>query len=325
MSRRATLIELRDYLVYVIARLLICVLQTTSLRLCELFARAFAVLVTDWIPIRKQVLTENLTIAFPQWTAEQRRTCILGMWRHLILMLAEMAHARRKLHRTNWRSVVGVRNLRGMMTLLLEPRPKVIVSGHYGNFELAAYLLGVYGFEAYAVARTLDNPYLDRWLNDFRSAQGQHLIEKDGTAVEIAILLEKGSTLMLLADQNAGPKGCWVEFFGKAASTHKAIGLFSLGNDAPLGVSYARRLDGPLKYELGLEARFDPRESATPMDVTDVTRWFTDKLETIIRTEPDQYWWLHRRWKDERPVRVRKPKPAQPIVEIPPGTTSDSA
>ncbi len=249
-----------DYTVYVCVRLFVSLLQAVPLDLAASVSKFLAALFTDWIPIRKRVLHENLTIAFPDWTTSQRISCIRQMWEHLFLMLAEMTQARRKIHRTNWRDYLHIGNQRELLTLMLSDQPKVIASAHYGNFELAAYAFGIFGYETFAVARTLDNPYLDRFLNEFRCSHGQHLVPKDGSAVEIALLLEKQSTLMLLADQHAGDKGAWVPFFGKPASTHKAIGLFVLGNQAPLGISYGhRRNNEPLQYDMVLQSILDPR------------------------------------------------------------------
>lgn len=308
-SQRAWWINARDYAVYVIVRCVVCVLQAMSLESCGTMARNLARFFTAVVPVRRRVLRENLRNAFPAWTDAQQDVCIRAMWEHLFLMLGEMALSRRKLHRTNWRDHIQQVNIGQMMALMWQPRPKVIVSAHYGNFELAAYVFGLFGFETYAVARTLDNPYLDKFLNDFRAVHGQHLIEKDGSAVEIALLLERHSTLILLGDQHAGQKGCWVEFFGKPASTHKSIGLFVLGNEAPLGVSYSRRIGGPLQYEIVFHSQLDPKEQTERMDVTDVTRWFTQQFEEFIVRDPTQYWWLHRRWKGEPPVRKKKQAP----------------
>src|SRR6185295_14986309 len=129
-----------------------------------------------------------------------------------------------------------------------DDRPLVIVSGHYGNFEFAAHALAVLGFPSCAIARPLDNIYLDRFLHRFRGANGQRILPKNGSAAEIDALLARGGTLLFLADQFAGPKGCWVDFFGRPASTHKAIALFSLSNDAPLLFCFSRRIGEPLEH-----------------------------------------------------------------------------
>jgi KDO2-lipid IV(A) lauroyltransferase len=174
----------------------------------------------------------------------------------------------------------------------------VLVSAHFGNFEIAGYMLGIFGMPTFTVARPLDNPYLDRFLNDFRGAKGQQILPKRGTSGDIAKLLECNGALLLLGDQSAGRKGCWVDFFNRSASVHKAIAVFSLGNDAPLVVTLSRRLDGPMQFEIGSEAVADPRAGQDETaNVRELTEWFTGQLENTIREAPEQYWWLHRRWK----------------------------
>ena len=106
----------------------------------------------------------------------------------------------------------------------------------------------------------------------------------------------------LLADQHAGPKGCWVDFFGRPASTHKAIALFSMGADAPLVMSFTRRLGKPLQHVIEAYAVADPRSNQPEVaNVRALTQWYTNRLEEIIRAEPAQYWWLHRRWREKKP------------------------
>jgi KDO2-lipid IV(A) lauroyltransferase len=120
-------------------------------------------------------------------------------------------------------------------------------------------------------------------------------------------VLDAGGILTLLGDQSAGKKGCWVTFFGRPASTHKAVSLFSLGSDAPTMVSYARRFGRPLVYEVGPQAIVDPREPGFELrTVPLLAQWYTDQLESLIRKAPEQYWWLHRRWKGQPTARALK-------------------
>jgi KDO2-lipid IV(A) lauroyltransferase len=300
-----------DFLVYVIVRLFVCTVQALSLGTCQRVARSLAWIACDVVGVRRRVIQENLQRAFPDMCPDERSTLARRMWEHLFLMVCEIAHAPRKIHDTNWRDYIRFHNHEPMMRLLWSQRPKVFVSGHYGNFELAGFTMGLFGFETYSVARPLDNRYLDRFVKQFRESKGQHILPKQGSADEIAELLARHGTLSVLADQHAGPKGCWVDFFGAPASTHKAIALFSLANDAPLAVGYARRLDKPLHYEMAVAAITEPSQLA-PQDrgLSELTRWFTSVLEEIIRASPEQYWWLHRRWKGAPPARAKRSKAA---------------
>jgi KDO2-lipid IV(A) lauroyltransferase len=296
-----------DYLVYLVVRLFVCVVQAMSLDTCGRMARWLAWLANDVVRLRRGVIEENLATAFPDLSPGERRELSRAMWVHLFLMICEIAHAPRKIHDTNWRDYICFRNEAAMMRLFWADRPKVFVGGHFGNFELASYTMGLFGFETYAVARTLDNRYLDRFVREFRESRGQHILAKQGSAEEIAELLAHNRTLSVLGDQAAGTKGCWVDFFGRPASAHKAVALFSLANDAPLAVGYARRRDKPLHYEMATAAIFDPRTApAEQRGLVELSQWFTSHLERFVRESPAQYWWVHRRWKGEPPARAKR-------------------
>ncbi|NIP68673.1 MAG: lipid A biosynthesis acyltransferase, partial [Planctomycetales bacterium] len=172
---------------------------------------------------------------------------------------------------------------------------------HFGSFEVGGQVVGLFGFPTFTVARPLDNPRLDRFLNSFRGSNGQLVLAKRGTADRIDRLLAGGGSLVVLADQAAGPNGYWIEFFGRPASTHKAIALFALAHHAPVMVTYTRRVGTALQLEVGCQAIADPLDGGQETsDLRRLTEWFTGRLEELVRRDPDQYWWLHRRWKDYR-------------------------
>src|SRR5262249_3383090 len=150
--------------------------------------------------------------------------------------------------------------------------------------------------------------YVDRFLNEFRGMTGQYILSKTGSAPQIEAILARGGILALLGDQHAGPKGCWVDFFGRPASSHKAIALFTLANDAPTLFCYARREGGMLKQRMGTDSVLDPLTMPGDMrNVTSITEWYTKQLEHTIRQAPEQYWWLHRRWRDAPVKKKKKP------------------
>lgn len=295
-----------DYAVYLGVRVVIAVVQALPLDICDQLSSALATLCSRWLRIRFRVSEENLQAAYPALTTAERERLIWRMWHHLFLLVVEIAHAQRKIHRSNWRRHITFPDEQGSVRAMLMPGSKVVVSGHFGNFEVAGFMLGLMGFPAAAVARPLENPYLDRYLGTFRSGTGQSVISKQGSASEIADLLESGKMLALLGDQAAGPRGCWVEFFGRPASAHKAIAVFSLANQIPLMVSYTRRVGAPLQFESAILALADPRDSGYKLGtVPALTQWYSDRLEEIVNLAPEQYWWLHRRWKGEPPASWR--------------------
>jgi KDO2-lipid IV(A) lauroyltransferase len=295
-----------DLAVYLAVRAVVALIQALPLEACERLAELLATLATRVFRIRRATVDENLRTAFPQLSAGERQEITWQMWRHLVLMLAEIAQTPRKVHETNWKEHSHIVNQELFVRTLLSGRPLVLISGHFGNFELGGYLMGLFGFPTYTVARKLDNAYLDRWINEFRGRTGQFILPKQGSGADIQKLLERGGILTLLGDQHAGQKQCWVDFFGRPASTHKAVAVFSLTNEAPTMVSYARRLDKPLHYEVGPAAICDPRDPDFELgNVPLLAQWYTTHLENLIRESPGQYWWLHRRWKGEPAVRKK--------------------
>jgi Kdo2-lipid IVA lauroyltransferase/acyltransferase len=300
-----------DFLVYLVVRLAICLVQAIRLETGHALADFLAWLFCNVLRIRADVVDDNLLHAFPDLTQAQRRRLARRMWEHLFLLVLEVAHAPRKIHETNWRQYVKLRGQAELVRGLLSERPLIVVTAHFGNFEVAGYMLGILGFPTHTVARPLDNPYLDRFVNRFRAGTGQHIIPKTGGYDQILAVLARGGTMTFLADQYAGPKGCWVEFFGRPASAHKAIALLALDNDAPVSVSCGRRLDRPLHFELHNCGIIDPRDAGDDVStIRHLTQWYTSRLEELIRGTPEQYWWLHRRWKDPRPKRGDKQKAA---------------
>ncbi len=303
--------QVLDYLVYAVVRILICIAQALPVEMGQSFTRRLAWLFCEVLQIRRAVVEENLRHAFPEWSEQRRQLIVRRMWEHLFLLVFEVAHAPRKIHETNWRSFVRLKNADRLVRLLLEDRPTLIVTAHFGNFEVAGFVLGLLGFPTYTVARTLDNPHLDRFLNRFRGQTGQYMIPKNGGYGQIVDVLGRGGTMTLLADQYAGRKGCWVEFFERPASAYKAIALLALDNDCSVVVTSARRLDRPLRFELAITGVADARQVREEMGtIRDVTQWYTGHLEDVIREAPEQYWWIHRRWKDTRKRRRSKKKVA---------------
>jgi KDO2-lipid IV(A) lauroyltransferase len=138
------------------------------------------------------------------------------------------------------------------------------------------------------------------------------MLPKRDVAKQVALLLEQGENLALLGDQYGGRNGCWIDFFGRPASYHKAIALFSMTGRAPIILSYTRRLHGqPLQLELGVEGVYDPLDKSQNLGgVREITQWYNDLLERIIARDPEQFWWLHDRWKGQPPAGKRRRKKA---------------
>lgn len=305
-----------DWAAYIALRLVVCGISCLSLECCDRISRLMAIVLADWTKLRRKVTDHNLQLVYGRLAESELSRLRQQMWHHLLLMVCEIVHAPRKIHRTNWREHVYMRDKDLLIELLLDQRATIIVTGHFGNFEVAGFVTGLLGIKTATIARPLDNPLANDYLLQFRSGTGQKILPKSGSSSAVQELLESKGTLCILADQHAGPKGCRVDFFGHATSCHKSLALFVLSAKAPMVVTYARRLSRPLRFEIGITGVADPAHSGqcdSPAyldSVPAMTRWYNERLEEAIRLAPEQYWWLHRRWRELPPVK-RKQKVAR--------------
>jgi KDO2-lipid IV(A) lauroyltransferase len=299
-----------DYVVYLVVRILVCLIQMMTWALARQFAGLLA-----WLAYRvdrrhRLVALENLRRAFPgRYTEAELDGLVRATYLHFARLLTEIILTPRKLHVSNWKKHVILSNDRLMVDRLLSGRPLLIVTGHFGNWELAGYVLALIGFTTYAIARPLDNAHLDAFLRRFREHTGQRILAKHGDFDEMQKVLAGGGVLATLGDQDAGQRGLFVDFFGRPASTHKAVALLALQYQVPIVVSGAARVAEPLCYKIELEEAILPEEYAgRPDAVKAMTQRFTDALERLVRRYPEQYFWLHNRWK-HRPA-ARKARQA---------------
>lgn len=304
-----------DYLVYLVVRLIVGVAQALTVEQSYAFAELLAAILYRVDKRHRQVGLDNLRLAFgDRYTEAERDAIVRGVYRHFCMMVMEILHIPRKLHPTTWRDRITLVGHEAVLDRLLNGGPLIMLSGHFGNWEMAGYLFGVFGFPPHSVARTLDNPYLDRFLRTFRERTGQKLIPKTGGYDQMLDVLRNGGVLSFLADQDAGQNGLFVDFFGRPASTHKAIALLAIEHQAPVVVGYARRVGPGFRYVVGCDDVIDPSEwTGTADDARLLTQRFTSALEQVIRRDPTQYLWLHRRWKHQPKKRIRKPLDDQAV------------
>lgn len=291
------------WLQYLVLQTVICVIGALTAEQCAELARRLAWLMTDVFGFRRRVIEENLKAVYPDLDDVQLRELRRQMWYHLVMMGCEVVHMPRKMHETNYRKFVKVLDQPLMTQYLIDYRPLVAVSGHFGNFEVGGFLTGLLGMPSYTVARTMDNPFLEKYVTQFRRRHGQFIFPKDGSAAKVQKVMEGGAILGILGDQHAGTKGCWIDFLGRPAACHKAIALFTLTNHAPMMVTYCKHAAKPMTFEVGLLGLVDPWEIPEELqDVRSLTQWYNDRMAIAIHADPSQYWWVHRRWK-EKPVR----------------------
>jgi KDO2-lipid IV(A) lauroyltransferase len=298
-----------DFAVFAAVRLAIALIQALPHPLPFKFANVLGWLAWRIDKRHRIVAAENLRHAFPEWSESRIDRVVRASYRHMALMVVEIALLPRKLHITSWRRYATMEPGFDMLAPLYSPRAALFVTGHFGNWEFAGWLMGLFGFHTHAIARVLDNPRLEAFFKKFRQSTGQTIIAKKDDFDRLSDVMKQGGKVATLADQDAGPRGLFVPFFGRPASTHKAVALMAIEFDAPLIVIGFPRLAEPMFYGVVCEEVIDPRDySGRPDAVKAITLQYTAALERMVRRYPEQYFWFHRRWKHQPVERVKKPQ-----------------
>jgi Kdo2-lipid IVA lauroyltransferase/acyltransferase len=287
------------WLLYACVRLVVAILRCFPVNWNMLTARLFARVWWTLMPRHLQRAREHLRLALGSDCPEKDLDRIArASLEHLAMFAIDFVFAPYLVNAFTWQRYVRLPDMASLLRILLDGRGAILITGHFGNWELAGYLLALFGFDVAAVMRPLDNVYLNRWVVEVRRRKGMQLLYKKGAMESAEDIIHRGGALGFIADQDAGPKGIFVDFFGRKASTYKSIGLLAMTTEAPIIVGFARRIGRRFEFEVGVERIIRPDEWR---DRDDPLHWITQEysaaLESAIRRAPEQYLWIHRRWK----------------------------
>ena len=253
----------------------------------------------------KKRARENLKNSFPEkddiWIEQTAKAAM----EHIVMLAFDVLKSGRFITPGTWHKYIILDDMAEALEVILDGQGAILVTGHYGNFEVLGYALAVFGLESYSVARPIDNRFVNKYLMGVREARGQKIIDKKGATDLIVDILEENSLLGFIADQDAGKKGTFVDFFGRKASTYKSIGLLAMQFNLPVIVGYCRRIDNRYKFKIGIQKIIYPHQwQDQDKPLPWITAEYTSAIEDFIREAPEQYWWVHRRWKS-RPKEER--------------------
>jgi KDO2-lipid IV(A) lauroyltransferase len=194
----------------------------------------------------------------------------------------------------HWIRYEGLENFKAAQS---RGRGVLVATAHFGNWELSAFTHALMTSPMHVVVRPLDNPRIDAFIERRRSLSGNHIIEKKNAAREILRALQAGDAVGILIDQNTAPEeGVFVDFFGTKACANAGFAKLAHHSGAAVVPGYALWSEQENRYVL----HFDPEIEMTG-DVAADTQRIHSHLEQVIRRNPDQYLWIHRRWKTRPP------------------------
>jgi KDO2-lipid IV(A) lauroyltransferase len=250
------------------------------------------------VPKLRRVALRNLQIAFPDWSDAQRRETVRTMARFLAWQAVEFARFPRY-NLGNIERVIEIEGHENFLEAQRRGKGVLILTGHIGAWELSSFAHAVYGYPMHYLARPLDNARLDAFVNRYRGLSGNEPIYKNESARAVLKTLHGGGIVGILADQNTLPEeGAFVDFFGEQACTTTGIARLALHTGAPVVPGYALWDRKSRKYKL----RFDPAVELSETgnadeDILRNTQRFSKIMENIIRKFPEQWVWVHARWK----------------------------
>jgi len=291
--------DFRDRAVYVIFRLAAVVLHTFSIEAHVKAANTLGGLMYRFDRKHRDRAMANLKRAFPEKSKAELEGIAQRSMVGLVMFFNEVMFTTRLVRIDTWTRYIELHEFRDVLQLLTQrDRGLIMLTAHYGNFEILGYLLATLGFPTASVARPLDNKYVSDYVFGVRAKMGQRMIIKKGATEEVIEELDRHGAVGFVADQNAGSKGIFVDFFGRKASTYKSIGLVAMEYEVPIVVGYARRVKDQFKFQVGAQDIIWPDDWKTQDDpLRYITQRYTSAIEAFVREDPGQYWWVHRRWK----------------------------
>jgi Kdo2-lipid IVA lauroyltransferase/acyltransferase len=301
---------MREWFEYAAVWLILKTLGALPRGVARSVAASFAGAVYAALPKLQRTAEFNLRLAFPDWDDARRKTVIRAMVRNLGWMAAEFARLPHY-SKTNIEDVVVLDGHENFLEGQRRGKGVLYLTGHIGAWELSSFAHALYGFPLHYMARPLDNQRLDALVNNYRCLSGNRPIFKNESARTVLKILREAGTVGILADQNTMPEeGVFVDFFGKTACTTTGIARIALHTDAAVVPGYVFWDEGIRKYRLRFEPLVDlVRTGNSEQDILVNTQKFAKVIEGIIRRHPEQWVWVHARWK-------MRPKGEPPLYDF---------
>ena len=246
----------------------------------------------------RQVGMRNLAMVFPEKSEVERTRILRGVFTSMGRQLAELCQFP-KYTPENVDEVVVYDGLENYEQAHARGKGVLFLTAHFGAWELSAFAHSLHGHWLHIVMRPMDNEFLDRWLQRYRTMHGNKTVAKDDFVRGLLAAMKAGETVGILMDTNmTPPQGVFVDFFGIPACTASGLARIALRTDAAVVPGFTIWDPALQKYRL----RFDPalaliRTGDLEADIAANTQTFTKVIEDYVRRYPEQWLWVHRRWK----------------------------
>ena len=292
--------KLRAFRAAAIYRLLVAVTaigRRLTLPTAQLLGRAIGRLAFHVVRRERNKALRHIAIAFPEWSASQRRKTIKAMFRHFGMSVFELAWLPNMTDELRAKTTV-IDGIDRILETLDSGRGVIMFTAHCGNWEWLSYVMGTFGRPVSVLHRERDQPDMNRYIIELRAKAGVKTIGRGTTssAKEMLMTLKQGGMLAFVIDQNLRTESVKVPFFGVPARTPVGPVKFAIKTEAMISVSYIHRMPDGRHHAQFLE----PFQAKKTDDPVALAAKITALYEAQIRRHPEQWVWMHDRWRERK-------------------------
>lgn len=249
----------------------------------------------------RRIVRRNLKFVYPHWSHDHIKKMTKHVFQHLGITVLEICQMT-CFSKEHFRAKVNIKGKRHLMKAMEKNKGAIIISAHLGNWEVTPLICSLH-FETpiAVVARPLHNRIIHRWINKLRTRYGNRIIDKDGALPEMMRTLRQKKMLGVVIDQETRLPGVEVKFFNKNVTANPVAALLALRCKSPVLSAFCTRNDDGtctvnIETPLALQRTDDLRS-----DLGTNTQTMMDAIETAVRETPEQWFWVHKRWKKYYP------------------------
>ena len=294
---------MRQRLEYLLVATFVGVLRVVPRRVARWTGSAIGALTGRLAGRLRQVGDRNLQLAFPHMPSTERQALLGRTFRNLGVHLAEFCQMKRYSAALVEREVMRYEGLDHFLAAESRGKGVLVLTGHLGAWELSSFVHSLLGHPMGMVIRRLDNPLIDEFVNRIRCRHGNRVLHKDDFARGLLTAMNRGETVGILMDTNmTPPQGVFVPFFGAEACTASGLARVARKTGAAVIPGFLLWTEAESRYVLHFGEELHLQVTAdAEADALANTALFARVTETYIRRYPDQWLWLHRRWKTRPP------------------------
>ncbi len=288
-----------EKLEYLLVRFLYLMFRFLPLQAAGLLAGSLTFMVKNIVRYRRRVIIDNLRHAFPELSEAGIRCMLPAVYRHFVCLWIESLQNRRVTF-AYMEKYFTAEGLKELQTAAADGKPVLFYGGHIGNFEWLGIYLARHVQNFHAYMKRIHNPFINRFIEQNRKNSGISLIYTGDDALKKGLnCLKNGNSLALLADQDAGERGIYIDFMNRPAAT--APGAAILHRLTKIPIFHCAAIRKKLgKFHVIIERIPElPQAGDNAVDIFNLTQYLAGRLENLVRQYPEQYFWTHRRWKNQ--------------------------